>query len=164
MAVSLDGRLALSGSWDMNLRVWDLDSGKQVQCCREHGVVGSYWHPVLFSRDGSRALSGHLATVRVWDVASGRELRQIELDQGDIVRCLDLSPDGHRLLIGTESYIYVWDLVVPRQVCCLTRGSRATVSSVAFSPDGRRAAGNPDPRNVHVWDLPGRNPRVRGER
>src|SRR5439155_13733686 len=65
VALSPDGRLALSASWDGTLRVWDRLSAKPFR------TLGGHTDKVLavaFSPDGRRALSGGAdKTVRVWN-------------------------------------------------------------------------------------------------
>src|SRR5205823_6511267 len=57
------------------------------------GMVGS----LAFSPDGKRLASGSGdRTVRVWDLASGKELLQLRGHTG-IVTCVAFSPDGKRL-------------------------------------------------------------------
>src|SRR5262249_17296788 len=73
IAVSPDGRQALSGSADKTLRLWDLATGRELRRLEGHSeeVLA-----VVFSVDGRRALSGGQdRTVRLWDLPSGRELR-----------------------------------------------------------------------------------------
>src|SRR5207247_948556 len=55
LAVSPDGRRALSGSADTTLRLWDLASGEEAMRFTAHGKTV---HAVAFAPDGRRAASG----------------------------------------------------------------------------------------------------------
>src|SRR5262249_7198499 len=70
VAVTADGRRALSGSGDETLRWWDLATGRCLRVLEGHtyGVDA-----VAVTADGRRALSGcGLGTLRWWDLATGR--------------------------------------------------------------------------------------------
>ena len=76
MAVSPDGRRAVSASDDKTLKVWDLETGRELRTLEGHsdGVTG-----VAVSPDGRRAVSASYDnTLKVWDLESGRELRTLE--------------------------------------------------------------------------------------
>ncbi len=84
---SSDGRLAISGSgkeWkdgkftnvaDNTVRIWDVKTGKQLQCFTGHA---GYVRNVAFSLDSRQAAScdGGDGTIRLWDVEKGKELHQ----------------------------------------------------------------------------------------
>ena len=55
MAVSADGRRAVSGGRDGTVRVWDLDTGAPLHTLTGHG---GWVHAVAVSADGRRAVSG----------------------------------------------------------------------------------------------------------
>jgi hypothetical protein len=89
LAVSGDGKLALSGSWDKTACLWDLDRGVLRRKLPPHA---NKVNSVALSADGSRAvtverdvLSGP-GTVRLWDTAAGQELA-----------CQTGTPDSHIL-------------------------------------------------------------------
>ncbi|MCI0456897.1 MAG: sigma-70 family RNA polymerase sigma factor [Gemmataceae bacterium] len=75
-------------------------------------------------------------TVRLWDPATGKEIRQFPEHRGPI-RGLALSPDGKTAVsVGRDSPIHVWDPATGKQRMALA--IRDEVRVVAFAPDGRR--------------------------
>ena len=130
-----------------------------------------------FSRDGRRLLSGGFdQTVRLWDVASGKELRRL-LGHKDGVTSVAFSSDGRRGVSGGGNYgrngavdstVRVWDLESGKELRRFyegipsfnIEGESAAVMHVAISPDGRRAIsiGNfsidaPSDPTIRVWDV-----------
>lgn len=108
---------------------------------------------LAFSPDGKRALSGSEdATVRLWEVATGREIRPLEGHSGDVL-AVAFSPDGKRALSGgMDRTVRLWDLTSGRELRRL-EGHTERVSSVAFSPDGKRALSGSWDQTVSLWDL-----------
>ena len=76
VAVTGDGRRAVSASNDFTLKVWDLESGETLRTLEGHsGTVFA----VALTRDGRRAVSAsddH--TLKVWDLESGEALRTLK--------------------------------------------------------------------------------------
>jgi HAMP domain-containing protein len=90
IALSADGRTALSGGSDKKLMLWDVATGKKLRTLRGHTDT---IHAVAFSADGRTALSGSSdATTRLWDVGKERELARIVSTGGDI--WLTITPEG----------------------------------------------------------------------
>lgn len=72
-AITRDGKLALSGSWDRDLRVWDLTNGRCVHTLMGHT---SFVNSVAVAGAKGLALSGsHDRTVRLWDLDAGTCIR-----------------------------------------------------------------------------------------
>ena len=93
---------------------------------------------VVFSPDSKLLASGsHDKTVRLWEVATGKELRRLEGHQGAIL-ALALSPDGKVLASGGEDRTTrLWDMATGKEV---RRLQTSIVHSIAFSPDGKTVA------------------------
>ena len=106
VAVTADGRTAVSGSDDKTVRVWDLASG-QARTLEGHGGVVN---AVAVTADGRTAVSGSDdRTVRVWDLASG-EARTLEGHGGE-VNAVAVTADGRTAVSGSEDRtVRVWDL------------------------------------------------------
>jgi len=64
----------------------------------------------LISPDGRLLATSHGASIRLWEVATGKVRRQFAGHQGSVVP-FTFSPDGRTLLTGSEdTTILVWDL------------------------------------------------------
>ena len=76
VALTPDGRRALSGSKDKTLRLWDLDTGACLKTLEGHT---DWVHSVALTPDGRRALSGSGdKTLRLWDLDTGACLKTLE--------------------------------------------------------------------------------------
>ena len=106
---------------------------------------------VAWSPNGRWILTGstdHIA--RIWDVATGAVVRQLEGHTGDIDD-VAWSPDGRQILTGGEDRIArIWDAASGKSVRTLT-GHTDWVEAVAWSPDGQRLLTGGD-RTARIWD------------
>ncbi len=124
--VSPDGRFVATGNFaplppvlkgdpkaDLTVRVYDLASGKQIAALEGHGdeiadlafspdsrtiatAVGNHWH-------------GKDRTIRIWDLATGREQRRFENPYG--TKHIKYLPDGRSVVtVGMDGVATVWDV------------------------------------------------------
>jgi WD40 repeat protein len=120
-ALSRDGRfLATRGvdadseeeSDDLPVVLWELASGQEVATLEIHGKsllrIFSPNGRFLATADGDRTT--HHSTIRVWDLATVRELRRFDGHLGR-VNALAFTPDGRSLVSGSEdATALVWDV------------------------------------------------------
>jgi uncharacterized protein (TIGR03067 family) len=151
VAVSRDGRRALSGSVDRTVRLWDVERGIQVRCFQvDAGAV----ERVAFSPDGKQAAAGGAdEMVRLWDTDTGAEVRRFTRHEGRVTS-VAFSKDGTHLLSGSfDRTVRLWEVATGRQLHCF-RGHTAAVWSVAFAPNGRHALSGSIDRTLRLWRLP----------
>src|SRR5260370_293126 len=115
--LSADGRLALSGSADTTLRLWEVASGRCLRTFQGH--IGSATS-VSLSADGRLALSGDWSgNLWLWEVTSGRCLRTIA-GLGGRKAVVSLSADGGFALTGSEDQtVRLWEVATGQCFCTL---------------------------------------------
>jgi WD40 repeat protein len=151
---------------DGAVRVWNVDSGRQLFSCGAHtGNVAA----ISYSPDGRRLASALNSTgeIRVWDVRTPPE-RQAAPGAPTPVHAVCFSPDGRRLasasgcvpLVGNPGQVTVWDAAAG--VPGLVLRHPTPVRSVSFSPSGEFLASGDQAGLVRLWDVrPGGPPAER---
>jgi WD40 repeat protein len=154
VALSGDGRRAVSASFDQTLKVWDLESGRELHTLTGHS---SWVTGVAVSGEGRRAVSASFdQTLKVWDLETGRELHTLTGHSGGISG-VAMSVDGRRAVSASHDHtLKVWDLETGCELRTLT-GHSGVVNSVAVSADGRRCL-SASGKTLKVWDLEARPP------
>ncbi len=106
---------------------------------------------VAFSPDGRLLASASYGEIKLWEVATGREVLTLR-GHTDWVRSVAFSPDGRLLASGSYKEIKLWEVATGREVRTLT-GHTDDVNSVAFSPDGRLLASGSGyyDRTIKLW-------------
>ena len=90
-------------------------------------------------------------TVRLWDVASGTELRCWE-NTDDFVVSLAFSPDGKLMASGGTSEVRLWRVETGKELRRL-RTVEGTIYTVRFSPDGKQLLSATEAKAVQWWDV-----------
>jgi RNA polymerase sigma factor (sigma-70 family) len=139
------------------VRLFDPSTGKATRTIRGHKDMAV---SMAFSPDGKLLATGGSQNdndVRLWDVATGKELRRIETGIG--VHAVAFSPDGKLLASGQgEGRIVLWDVATGKEARAM-KGDVGGAAALAFSPDGRflAAAGSEEKEGkrsyaTHLWD------------
>jgi WD40 repeat protein len=136
VCLNADGRLALSGSADRTIKLWETATGHCLHTFESemNGVTS-----VCLSADGRRALSSSTdAALKLWDVSSGHCLRTCREDL-DVITSVSMSADNRLAVSGsTDGTVHLWD-VAAGLLLRVGRGHTGPVHSVALSADGRLA-------------------------
>jgi WD40 repeat protein len=147
-AVSPDGSYLISAGGALNL--WDPANGPELGPFPA-GHTGSVWDCAV-SPDGSYAVSASVdATLKLWDTASGRELRTLTGHTGAVLGCA-VSPDGSYIVSGGGA-LALWDPVSGEQLRTLSiQADHDGITSCAVSPNGARIFSAHGPHGtVTIW-------------
>ncbi|MCP9979213.1 WD40 repeat domain-containing protein [Actinomadura madurae] len=145
---SPDGRLLATADLGGVITLWRTSDRAPVRRMRMAGVLDG----LAFSPDGRRlAAAGAARTAAVWEVATGREVGEID-GHGGLTTEVAYAPDGRTVAIaGDDGRVALWrpddDRVRTVEV------GDALLTAVAFSPDGRSLAAAGDDDEVHLLDL-----------
>jgi WD40 repeat protein len=148
LAVSADGKRAISGGDDRTVRIWDLDRGREMLRYTRHraGVTG-----VALSPDGKLALSGGRdQSLQLWEASNGKEVHTFAVPRGPVL-CVAFTLDGQCVCSGHfDTTQRLWDVRSGREVRRFT-GHKQMVGGLACLPDGRLLSASHD-QTVRLWD------------
>ncbi len=154
VALSPNGDILASGSFNGALILWHAATGEQLSTLSEDLFVIS----MAFSADGSSLLtgSGGEGTVKLWDVETGQELRNLGAYTRGI-GSVAISHNGLYLAWGGEFYesVSLWDLASNTDLEPLYIGPGVT--GLAFSPTDNLLAIASGDGNIALWDIASSN-------
>ena len=164
LAVSRDGRLALSGTANGCLRLWNLLGLAELRRFPTDGV------PLIalaIDPHGRYLLTGDMADRAIlWSIESGEAIRTYQGRAGAVSPgALAFHPDGTQLLVGSGDVLgdsvtrslVLWDVASGEQVRAF-KGHVGLLRSVAFLPDGHTAlcgsqSMNEPEGDLILWDM-----------
>jgi WD40 repeat protein len=136
------------------IRVWSLITGKPLAppIAMDSRLALTNSRPAAFSPDGTRLAVGAVSgAARVWDVATGRGVFDLEPAAPSYIRFVSFSPDGERIATGSASgLVRLWDAKTGqliREPIVLD----ASLGALEFSKDGRLLLTS-TPDNTRLWD------------
>ncbi len=150
-AFSPDGHWIASGAWDRTLLLWDARTG---EACAPPIRNGDRVRTLAFSPDGSQLVSARPGLLQVWDVGTGRRVREFKTAAPN-TNAVAFHPDGTSLaVLDSTGGVTVFDPVTREpQRPTLRQGAGHDTKALAYSPDGRwLAAAAPDQKTVCVFD------------
>ncbi len=131
--------------WDIQHRLY----GQKHALLGHRNVVVS----IALSSDGTRVLSGsNDGTVRLWELATGKQIRRMEGHRGQ-AWAVAFSPDGKLALGGgQDGGLALYDVETGKQLRSFDRHPQA-VRAAVFTPDGKRALSACYDHILRMWDV-----------
>ncbi|HET7500440.1 MAG TPA: WD40 repeat domain-containing protein [Kofleriaceae bacterium] len=143
-------RRRLSGGYDKTLKVWELESGREVATLAGHT---HYVSACTVTPDGRHVVSASYdQMLRVWELGNGREVATLAGHTHHVTACA-VTPDGrHMVSASYDKVLKVWELGSGREVTTLEVHTHH-VSACAVTPDGRHVVSASADKTLKVWEL-----------
>lgn len=165
VAFSADGKLLAAGD-GTSIRIWDMATRKQLGKLRRHSITVN---ALAFSPDAKLLASGgEDQTVRLWDVAEGKELRRLAhpftrpatqhflADYNLTHATVAFTPDGTELVssIRADRGIRRWEVATGKELMKY-EGHQDGSTCVALSHDGKTLVAGGEDSCLRGWDVAG---------
>ncbi len=151
LAISPDGKILASGSWDKTIKIWNLETGEFIGTLTGHS---DRVNSVAISGDGKMLASGSSdETIKFWNLHSGELLFTFPGHSME-VNSVAISPNGQVIASsgGADNTIKLWNLRTG-ELLRTFRGHSDNVNAVVFSPDGKILASGSSDATSKVWDV-----------
>jgi WD40 repeat protein/predicted Ser/Thr protein kinase len=145
VAISSDGRTLASGSHDNTIKLWDVQTAKEICTLNDDSMIRS----LAFSSDG-RTLASVTddRTIKLWDVQTAKNI----CTRSYYGYAIAFSSDGQILTSGWQGGIKLWDVQTDREIYPRTCHA-GSVYSFAISSDGRTLASGSADKTIKLWDV-----------
>ena len=148
LALTSDGQLMVSASFDYSVIVWRLADGAALDVL--HGHEAAVNDVVVLRGDRGFATGGDDGLVLLWAFGTDEPERLLEGHAGRVVD-LDVSADGQFLASASwDRTVRLWDLATGAAVQTL-EGHGGPVNAVRFTPDGERLVTAGADGAVRLW-------------
>ena len=148
--------LVLSGGHDNTVKVWDLQTAKEITTFRGHD---SWVRAVEFAPDGKSVFSAsHDNKVKRWSVNEYEEIRVLQgrslTGHADAVLSAQFSKDGKSIVTASQDRTAKrWDFGSGQNEVTYTEGHEFLTSGAAFLAGGSKLMTSAVDNTIRIWDV-----------
>lgn len=154
---STNGELLLTAAQDNTLKIWNRETGRELNTLRGHG---GWVYCAEFSPDGQWVLSGgHDQRARLWNIGTYEEVRvlQAKVLRGhtDALLAAAFSADGQQIATASrDRSLRTWQSATGQPLQSFTEGHDFLASNAIVSADSRTLVTSAADNTVRIWDVP----------
>lgn len=149
LRLSEDGSRLAAGSYQV-VTLWNVPTGGESKTFSGHG---DQVKALAVSKDGKLLASASLdKSVRLWDVAQGKEIKKFDLPNNAQALSVALSPDGQTVAAGRSDGVLSVFNALDGKLKGELKGHSGGVNGAAFALDGRRLVGVSEDGTGRLWD------------
>jgi WD40 repeat protein len=157
IAISPDGKVFATGSYDQTVILWQLSSGRILRTLKGHF---DRVYCVAISPDGKLVASGSGdKNVKLWKISTGQEVRTCGGWFGghsERVLSVAFAPDKRKLASGSaDRTVKLWQTSTGREIRTL-KGYSGAVLTIAMNPDGKIFASAGTEKSLKIRETSGR--------
>jgi serine/threonine protein kinase len=150
IAIASDGQTLATGSFDKTIKLWNLQTGQELQTFRGHS--GRILSVAIAPKEPILATGSDDKTIKLWNLKTGKEIRTYSGNLG-WVYSLAFSPDGKTLVSGSDNKtIKLWNLGTQKSPRNLL-GHSGLIRAFAFSADRQLLVSSSADKTVKIWNL-----------
>lgn len=148
--ISRDNKVMIGGGGNGEIRVWQLDTMKQLLSFRGHT---DWIECVAISPDNtSFATSSSDATIKIWDINSGRNIMTLN-GHTRRVKTIAYSANGDYLASGGDDYIVnLWNAKTGTLINKM-QGHQGDIRQVMFSPNSKELVSVSIDQTIRIWNV-----------
>jgi RNA polymerase sigma factor (sigma-70 family) len=167
LAISPDGKSIIGVRSGKSIRIWDAATGELRQ---KRDLPGEAWSTSKLSPDGRwlvRATGGREEHLEIWNVQTGKKVRDLPIKGARYIMPAAFSADSKRVAgVGhrrdgdkpsnaDNHLVRVWDLSTGKQLFAIDVRNNVSSTLLEFAPDGKRilASFSSVYEGMYCWDI-----------
>ncbi|UZR97745.1 beta-propeller domain-containing protein [Chondrinema litorale] len=149
IAYSKDGLFICSASEDNSLKLWEVETGREIRTFTNSGKIVSH---VAISPDNKYIVSSTGSNIVFWETATGKLIKSISA-HSQFIGDMNFSHDGRYLATGGgDGKVKILNVATGEFLHEMDSQAKH-VRGVSFSPDGKMLASTGEEGKILLWDV-----------